>query len=126
MRKRGESIGKSKRVYLAPFGFLFVGPRPSDKYWELLGTARPSHRNLGNYAMFTASGLALMLLDHAVVRGRPLPPGAVGTEDDFGDDLPQLMRHGLIFPFDPSQGLPPIPVDGKAPSYAYADFAASA
>lgn len=72
--------------------------------------------------MFTASGLALMLLDHAVVGGRHLPPGSVGTEDDFGDDLPHLLRHGLLFPFNPVNGLPPIPVDGKIPSYAYADF----
>jgi hypothetical protein len=62
-----------------------------------------------------------MLLDYATVGGRDLPPGSVGTEDDFGDDLPKLLRKGLLFPFDPACGLPPVPVNGKVPSYAYAD-----
>lgn len=71
--------------------------------------------------MFTASGLALMLLDYATVAGRDLPPGSVGTEDDFGADLPGLLEKGLLFPFNPANGLPPVPENGKVPSYAYAD-----
>lgn len=62
-----------------------------------------------------------MLLDHATIAGRQLPPGSVGTEEDFGDDLPWLLDKNLLFPFNPANGLPPIPVGGKVPSYAYAD-----
>jgi hypothetical protein len=77
--------------------------------------------------MFTSSGLALMLLDSAVVAGRPLPAGSVGTEDDFGEDLQRLLRMGLLVPFDPWQGVPPIPgatLPAPSRSYAYADIAA--
>lgn len=102
--------------------FLFVSPVPSENYWEPFRDLDRSQEKLGKQAMFSNAGLALMLLDHATVEGRHLPPGSVGTEEDFGNDLPKLICQGLIFPFDPAKGLPPVPVNGKVPSYAYADF----
>ncbi|MGV3615362.1 MAG: hypothetical protein ACO1SV_08515 [Fimbriimonas sp.] len=74
--------------------------------------------------MFTYSGLALMLLESAIVAGRPLPAGSVGTEDDFGDDLNPLLEKGLLMPFNPWQGLPPIPSSAPRRSFAYADMSA--
>jgi hypothetical protein len=56
--------------------------------------------------MFASRGLALMLVRSAVVAGRPLPPGSVGTEADFGADLEELLRRGVLLPFDPAKGLP--------------------
>jgi hypothetical protein len=50
-----------------------------------------------------------MLLDDAVVAGQAFPRGALGTEEDFGDDLDRLLREGMLIPFDPRCGIPPIP-----------------
>jgi hypothetical protein len=59
--------------------------------------------------MFSRFGLALMLREEALVAGRSFPAGAVGTEEDFGDDLERLLRAGMLIPFDPAAGVPPIP-----------------
>lgn len=59
--------------------------------------------------MFQARGLALMLLRKAVVGGRDLPPGSVGTEEDFGEELSELLARGAVVAFDPRYGIPEVP-----------------
>ncbi len=62
--------------------------------------------------MFGSKGLALMLLEVAEVDGRKLPPGSVGTEEDFGEWLWPLLRSGKLMAFDPRRGLPEVPPQG--------------
>jgi hypothetical protein len=50
--------------------------------------------------------VAYVVTEDAVVRGREIAAGSVGSAADYGDLFAELLERGLLAPFDPQKGIP--------------------